>query len=363
MRKIVPIIFILAALAGGAYLGFVRGGRAITTGPVIKVSFLTADLGNATLVLAPEGQAAVIDPGPASTSEALADYLSRKNIKSFIVVLTNLSSERAGGLSDLIDKFRVKRVVLGTMPARSWLVSRALRSAGADGIQEVPLAQGSHVNISNTVRLDVLSPPIKEDYASGPDDRSLITGITYQGKRFLLLSDAGARAQARLIETGANLRSNVLEVGRHGRRGGVSLEMLSLVRPEVCIVPVGAGSDRPSRVLLRRSIRETRERRATEQILTVSWRSSPTASTSWSIPGRQAVAEKTVRAFLDRVEGDVGVLLVGDDAQQVLWPAASLPEDAVEGCILEIVVRTDAAATEAAKNEIDSLIDRLNREQ
>ncbi len=74
------------------------------------------------------------------------------------------------------------------------------------------------------------------------------------------------------------------------------------------------------------------------------------------------MAEKVVQGFLDRIEGDIAVLLVGDvDTYQVLWPARDLPEDAVEGCILRFVVGTDPSATEAENKKIDSLIDRLKR--
>ncbi len=115
------------------------------------------------------------------------------------------------------------------------------------------------MELSKTVRLDILSPPggpfrekgfPKQQQSAKWDDNSLVTRITYRGKRFLLLSDAGPKGQARLIEQPNDLRSNVLVVGRHGKRGGASLEILLLARPEVCIVPVGI-SERPSRLVLR----------------------------------------------------------------------------------------------------------------
>ena len=76
------------------------------------------------------------------------------------------------------------------------------------------------------------------------------------------------------------------------------------------------------------------------------------------------MAEKIVRAFLDHLEGNTAVLLVGDEeARQVLWPAGDLPEDAVEGCVVCITIRTDPAATDARNSEIESLIDQLKREK
>ena len=75
------------------------------------------------------------------------------------------------------------------------------------------------------------------------------------------------------------------------------------------------------------------------------------------------MAEKTIQAFLDRIEGDIAVLLVGEaDTYQVLWPAGGLPDDAVEGCVLRFVVSADPSATEAENKKIDTLIDELKRE-
>ena len=53
-----------------------------------------------------------------------------------------------------------------------------------------------------------------------------------------------------MIEEGIDPRCNVLVVGKHGKRGGVSLEILSMARPEICVAPVGI-RERPNRLVLR----------------------------------------------------------------------------------------------------------------
>ena len=75
------------------------------------------------------------------------------------------------------------------------------------------------------------------------------------------------------------------------------------------------------------------------------------------------MAEKMMRAFVDRIEGKSARLLLGEEPHQVQWPVSELPEDALEGSVLRIIVRTDTDASRAAENEIDSIIDRLNREE
>ena len=73
------------------------------------------------------------------------------------------------------------------------------------------------------------------------------------------------------------------------------------------------------------------------------------------------MAERELRAFLDRFEGEFAVLLLGEEGEQVRWPARSLPEGAIEGSVLSITIAPDAAASKAAEDAINSLIDRLER--
>lgn len=77
----------------------------------------------------------------------------------------------------------------------------------------------------------------------------------------------------------------------------------------------------------------------------------------------------TKTAVIDRFEGDVAVLLVGDDSQQVDVPRRLLPRKAHEGDHLHIELRDgqvvkaeiDAQATEAARKRIQEKLDRLRR--
>jgi hypothetical protein len=73
------------------------------------------------------------------------------------------------------------------------------------------------------------------------------------------------------------------------------------------------------------------------------------------------VAEIRVRAFVDRIEGDLASLLVGEAAREVHWPLSDLPKAVAEGDVLSVVIDLDIAAGKDAGDEIDSLINRLKR--
>ena len=244
MRKLVPIIIIVAAVAAGAYVGFVRARRKpARVGPVLVASFLPADLGNAIVFETPEKRFVVIDPGPEQTADALVDYLRQAGVRSLDVIVTVPIDEHGGALGRLVDSFDVKRVIHGGPAWRKGL-------EGPKGpIGELVLAAGDSIRLSPKVKVEVLSPPREP---RGRLAEPLVTRITFGKTRFLLASDARMEDEAYLIRSGVDLASTVLVVPRHGRYGSTSLELLSLVRPEYCIVLVGEGADRPSRVVLDR---------------------------------------------------------------------------------------------------------------
>jgi beta-lactamase superfamily II metal-dependent hydrolase len=66
------------------------------------------------------------------------------------------------------------------------------------------------------------------------------------------MSDANAEDEGYLIRSGQDLASDVLVIGRNGRLGRTSLELLFAVKPRHCIVLAGSGANRPSRGLLER---------------------------------------------------------------------------------------------------------------
>ena len=73
---------------------------------------------------------------------------------------------------------------------------------------------------------------------------------------------------------------------------------------------------------------------------------------------------KELRAFVDRIEGDKAVLLVGENEEDtVIVPARYLPDDAVAGSVITIGIRYEPDLTADATNEVERLIRRLRKQE
>jgi hypothetical protein len=69
-----------------------------------------------------------------------------------------------------------------------------------------------------------------------------------------------------------------------------------------------------------------------------------------------------MKAVIDRVEGELAVLLLGDKGEFKLnLPLSQLPEGCREGDVLNVSFERDPAATEQARERTSSLIDKLKK--
>ncbi len=58
-----------------------------------------------------------------------------------------------------------------------------------------------------------------------------------------------------------------------------------------------------------------------------------------------------ISAYIDRIEGDLAVLLLGEDMRKVNFPVSYLPENTGEGDYLKLELSYDREATEQAEQE------------
>ncbi len=77
---------------------------------------------------------------------------------------------------------------------------------------------------------------------------------------------------------------------------------------------------------------------------------------------KRSTEEMEMRATLDRIEGEIAVVLVGDEEDIKLdIPVSIMPEGSKEGDVLEITIRRDENATAEAKSRSAAIIERLKK--
>jgi len=282
------VLALAAAAAFGVYFKLYRpkGPRLPSaSGGELQVHVLDVGQGDAILIIAPDGKAALVDAGDAAHASVVRDALNRYGVQHLdYFVATHPHPDHIGGAADVLKTIKVLNVLDSGIPPPDFEESAATPAQNAkgktkgqsakptpkpraskaqlpttktytefraavqqSGAQLVHVAPGQHYDLSSNgdVRLTVLAPippPFTKDQmrAGGnePNANSVVLQLDYGNFSLLLPGDAEAQTEQRLLSTNANITARILKVAHHGSKYATSDEFLRHVKPEAAIISV-----------------------------------------------------------------------------------------------------------------------------
>ncbi len=226
----------------------------------LELTVLDVGQGDSLFVVSPHGRTMLIDGGGAfggftgreehngidPGEDAVSPYLwSRGFQKLDVVVLTHAHQDHIGGLTAILENFRV-----GTL----W-VGREVESPALANLEKV--ARERKTLIVHEIRGNAFSwdgveaqflwpeiPP--EEVGSSPKNNdSLMLRLKYGERTLMLPGDAEKQAESAVLDENGEtaLRADVLKVGHHGSKNSTMPKFLAAVHPRVAVI--SAGEDNP----------------------------------------------------------------------------------------------------------------------
>jgi competence protein ComEC len=214
---------------------------ALGTGPPdgFTVRFFDVGQGDAALVTTPEGATVLVDGGP--ERDQVATELSALGVKRLdIVVASHPHADHIVGLPSVLARMPVGLLLQpGCEEEKPNPLQADLDRAIADEGLEVRNPRAGDTFFLGLLRLDVLSPDrCWSGTESDSNNDALVIRATYRGHVVLIASEPEEPAQEALLESGVDLRAEVLKVPHHGAATSVP-EFFDAVDAEVAVVSVG----------------------------------------------------------------------------------------------------------------------------
>ncbi|HEX8178885.1 MAG TPA: ComEC/Rec2 family competence protein [Pyrinomonadaceae bacterium] len=251
------------------------------SGGELQVHVLDVGQGDAILIIAPGGKAALIDAGDEGHARVVRDALSRYQVQQLeYFVATHPHPDHIGGAPVVLNSVKVLNVLDSGVPppdfdagtsapaqnpkgknknqsAKSQPKPRArgvqlptvkaytaLQDAiKQSGAQLAQVAPGQHYDLGGGVVLTALAPVpppfTKDQVRSGgnePNANSIVLRLDYGDFSLLLPGDAEAQTEQRLLNGSANLTARLLKVAHHGSKYATSTEFLNRIKPEAAII-------------------------------------------------------------------------------------------------------------------------------
>lgn len=190
------------------------------------------------------GKTILIDSGTNITVDKLTAYLRRNNFESLdAVIISHPDSDHIGGMRKVLEKFDVNTLYMTQLPEdlipETEEYANFLNSLEENKINIVYPKISSTVNIGD-MKLEFISP--QKEY-NNRNDYSLVVKITYGKNTFLFTGDISEKVEKDLLNSDAELKSDVLKVAHHASKTSSSEDFLKAVSPEISVVSVGTTED------------------------------------------------------------------------------------------------------------------------
>ncbi|MGP8155144.1 MAG: DNA internalization-related competence protein ComEC/Rec2, partial [Smithella sp.] len=218
----------------------------------LKVTVIDVGQGNSTLIQFPGGKTMIIDGGgiPERSFDigksVVAPFLYRQRISNIdMVALSHPHPDHLLGLIYIMNNFAVRQVWRSNLPIDLEEFPGWDKAIKLNNIDVYPVSNKSPERVFNGVRVNVLWPP---DYPVKDlnnlsyyeiNDSSVVLKITFGKVKFLIPGDISSDTEMQLINSKADIKSDVLVVPHHGSVYSSSAEFIKAVDCRYAIVSAG----------------------------------------------------------------------------------------------------------------------------
>lgn len=230
-------------LAAGALcavtLGIAVGFTALEFGlGPMRVTVLDVGQGQSVL-LRQENHLTLVDCGGDSYDNAgdlAADYIQNAGRSSLdLLVLTHFHEDHANGVPQLLERLRVKTIIMPDVEEDTALRQEILSQAQRQGTQCIFLREDTVYSVGEDSSLTLFAPL----GADNENERGLTVLASTGTFDALLTGDMSGEVEQLLLAHAALPDIELLVVGHHGSKYSTSQELLDAVTPELAVISVG----------------------------------------------------------------------------------------------------------------------------
>ena len=209
-----------------------------------KVHFIDVGQGDSELIVTKD-KAVLIDSGEREYSGTVIQYIKALGIEKLdYIICTHPHSDHIGGMYAIIEDVGADTVIMPKVsdelvPTTS-AFSRLLDSIESTGAAVKYAQAGSMLTLAEGSYIELLSPV--NDYED-LNNYSIACRFIHGANAFLFTGDIEKDAESDILDSGADVRADVIKVPHHGSHTSSSYDFVKAVSPDYAVFEVGSPND------------------------------------------------------------------------------------------------------------------------
>ena len=182
---------------------------------LFSVHYIDVGQGDSSLLCSPKGEFMLIDCGPSGSKEKLISYLYRMDVEELeYLVVTHPHEDHYGGVTEVMDEFKVKNLILHKDFADFYPYDKFIRNAKKDGTKVLLTTEGDKFTFDGCAYFEIIGPHFVDE--NDLNESSLCFKVTYGDTAFLFTGDAEQGTERYMLDSGKDLKADVFQLGHHG---------------------------------------------------------------------------------------------------------------------------------------------------
>jgi beta-lactamase superfamily II metal-dependent hydrolase len=203
----------------------------------LQVHFIDVGQGASQLIIGSSGKTILIDAGNNNQEEEIVAYLRKNGIQKIdILVGTHPDADHIGGLDAVIDNFEIGKIYMPKVQSNTKTFEDVLVAIQRKGLKVSTAKAGVTLDWEPDAKVQMIAPV--RDYEDD-NDMSAVLKLTFGEISFLFMGDAESKSEHDMINSKADLKSDVLLIGHHGSKSSTTEAFLNAVQPSYGVIQVG----------------------------------------------------------------------------------------------------------------------------
>lgn len=208
----------------------------------LKVEFFDVGQGDAIFIETPDKKQILIDGGPdLSVLEKIGKIMPFYDRYIDIVVLTHPEADHLNGLIEIIKRYDVGAIITTGIIRDTDQYKEWVKIIGQKNIPLYIAQKGGVIDFGNDIGLNILYPfdNISGQKLSDSNNYSIVSKLIYKNFDLLLTGDIEKSVENKLINSNADLSSDILKIAHHGSKTSSGEEFLKAINAALAVIEVG----------------------------------------------------------------------------------------------------------------------------